>query len=36
MQKALRSAKTTVNLFKNLGFKFTYKQDEDRKRQSRH
>ena len=23
MQKALRSAKTTVNLFKNLGFKFT-------------
>ena len=31
MQKALRSAKTTVNLFKNLGFKFTYKQDEDRK-----
>ena len=28
MQKALRSAKTTANLFKNLGFKFTYKQDE--------
>ena len=29
MQKALRSAKTTVNLFKNLNFKFTYKQDEN-------
>ena len=31
MKKSLRSSKTTVNLFKNLGFKFTYKQDEDRK-----
>ena len=28
MQKALRSAKTTANLFKNLGIKFDWKQDE--------
>ena len=34
MQKALRSAKTTVNLFKNLGFKFTYKQDEGKKKKN--
>ena len=27
MQKALRSAKTTVNLFKNLNFKFTTAQE---------
>ena len=29
MQKALRSAKTTANLFKNLGIKFDWKQDEN-------
>ena len=28
MQKALRSASTTANLFKNLNFKFDYEQDE--------